>query len=237
MTGILRVPRSRGALSGVLLILLGAWGALIAFIGPYFHYAYTPDQAWVYNSDRLWLEILPGVATLLGGLIVLAAATRPVAMFGAWLAALGGAWFVVGMPLSTLWTSSGTPAGGTAVGGTIARAVENVGFFTGLGVVIIFFAAMALGRFTVIGVREATRAAAEAEAEPAMTGPAGMETGTHEGAYEPAASRTGTGTEATQPGSGTTAQTDPAMTTDRPAGMTVTHPGGRPTADGGEPPA
>ena len=27
MTGILQVPRSRGALSGVLLVMLGAWGA------------------------------------------------------------------------------------------------------------------------------------------------------------------------------------------------------------------
>lgn len=237
MAGILRVPRSRGALSGVLLILLGAWGALIAFIGPYFHYAYTPDRAWVYNSDRLWMEILPGVAVLLGGLIVLAAATRPVAMFGAWLASLGGAWFVVGRPLSTLWTFGGTPAAGTAVGGTVPRAMENIGFFTGLGVVIIFFAAMALGRFTVIGVREATRAAQEAEAEQEMAESAGMEPATHEGVYEPVPSGPGTGAEATQPVSRTTAQTDPATTTDRPAGMTSTHPVGSRSADGGEPPA
>jgi hypothetical protein len=42
MAGLLRVPRSRGALSGVVLVLLGAWGALIPFIGPYFQFAYTP---------------------------------------------------------------------------------------------------------------------------------------------------------------------------------------------------
>ena len=46
MSGMLRIPRSRGALSGVLLVLLGAWGGVIAFVGPYFHYAYTPDSAW-----------------------------------------------------------------------------------------------------------------------------------------------------------------------------------------------
>lgn len=39
--------------SGVLLILLGAWGALIPFVGPYFQYAYPPDKAWAYNSGRL----------------------------------------------------------------------------------------------------------------------------------------------------------------------------------------
>ena len=164
MAGILRVPRTRGALSGLLLVLLGAWGALIPFIGPYFHYAYTPDHAWTYNSDRLWLEVLPGAATLLGGLIVLAAATRPVALFGGWLAAMSGAWFVLGRPLSTLWTTGGVPAGGDPVGGTVTRVVEEVGFFTGLGVVILFFAALALGRFTVVGAREVARAAEESAA-------------------------------------------------------------------------
>jgi hypothetical protein len=46
VNGMLRVPRSRGAVSGVALILLGLWGALIPFVGPYFHYAYTPDTGW-----------------------------------------------------------------------------------------------------------------------------------------------------------------------------------------------
>ena len=165
MAGMLRVPRSRGALSGVFLVLLGAWGALIPFIGPYFHYAYTPDTGWIYTTGRLWLEILPGAATLLGGLIVLTAVTRPAALFGAWLAAMSGAWFVVGKPLSTLWTTGAVPAAGSPVGGTITRAVEQVGFFGGLGAAIIFFAALALGRFTVVGHREAVAAQEAARAQ------------------------------------------------------------------------
>src|SRR5258707_2994915 len=91
MSGMLRIPRSRGTLSGVLLVLLGAWGGLIAFVGPYFHYAYTPDSAWSYTSGRLWLEVLPGAGALVGGLIALASASRPVAMFGALLAAISRA--------------------------------------------------------------------------------------------------------------------------------------------------
>ena len=59
---MLQMRRSRGALSGVLLMLLGLWGALIPFVGPYFRYAYTPDTAWTYNTGRLWLEVLPGAA-------------------------------------------------------------------------------------------------------------------------------------------------------------------------------
>lgn len=152
MTGTLRVPRSRGAISGLLLVLLGAWGALIPFVGPYFGYAYTPDTAWAYTSGRLWLSILPGAAALLGGLILLIAAIRPVAMAGSVLAALAGAWFAVGTVLSPLWSAA--PDAGSPTGGAVLRALEQIGFYTGLGVVIVFLAALALGRLSVIGVRD-----------------------------------------------------------------------------------
>src|SRR5215471_9850034 len=92
MTAMMRVPRTRGAGSGLVLILLGAWGALIPFVGPYFHFAYTPDTAWAWTWGRFFLEIVPGVATALGGLILVISAFRPVAMFGAPLAARGLSW-------------------------------------------------------------------------------------------------------------------------------------------------
>jgi hypothetical protein len=162
MAGMLRVPRSRGALSGFLLVLLGLWGGLIAFVGPYFHFAYTPDTAWYYSAGRLWLEILPGAATFLGGLILLGTRTRPVAMFGAWLAALGGAWFAVGRTLAPLWNSSGAMAVGTPIGSTaLIRTLEEISFFAGLGVVIVFLAATSIGRLSVIGVRDARLAERE----------------------------------------------------------------------------
>ena len=170
MTGMLRVPRSRGALNGALLVLLGIWGGLIAFVGPYFHYAYTPDKAWTYTTGRLWLEILPAAAAVLGGLIVGGSASRPAAIFGAWLAALSGAWFALGGLLSTLWTIGGNA--GHPVGDNLHRVTEQIGFFTGLGVVIVFLAAVALGRFTVIGHRERLAAEAPVDAPPAEQLPA-----------------------------------------------------------------
>ncbi len=160
MTGMLRVPRSRGALNGGLLVLLGIWGGLIAFVGPYFHYAYTPDNAFTYTTGRLWLEILPAAGAVVGGLILGGTASRPVAIFGAWLAALSGAWFVLGSQLSTLWHTGGSA--GQPVGDNLHRVVEQIGFFTGLGIVIVFLAAVALGRFTVIGHRERALAGAPA---------------------------------------------------------------------------
>jgi hypothetical protein len=193
MAGMLRVPRSRGALSGALLVLLGLWGGLVAFVGPYFHFAYTPGTAWTYTSGRLWLEILPGAATAIGGLILLASRVRPVAMFGAWIAALGGAWFAVGRVLSPVWNAHGTVLLGTPIGGTVTRALVELSYFTGLGVIIVFLAALSLGRLTVVGVRDArlSERAAEADAaeadasvsepsvsEPAATEPAATEPAT-----------------------------------------------------------
>ena len=96
MAGMLQMRRSRGAFSGFLLILLGLWGALIPFIGPYFDYAYTPDKAWTYNTGRLWLELLPGAAVFVGGFFLMAARGRHTALFGALLAAAAGAWFALG---------------------------------------------------------------------------------------------------------------------------------------------
>lgn len=171
MTAMMRVPRTRGVGSGLLLILLGAWGALIPFVGPYFHFAYTPDAAWTWTWGRFFLEIVPGVTVALGGLILMISAFRPVAMFGAALAAAGGAWFAVGSLLGPVWASSaalGVPGGvpaaldpGQPTGGPLHMVAEHLSFFIALGVVIVFLAAVAFGRLTVIGTRDAKLAADE----------------------------------------------------------------------------
>jgi hypothetical protein len=219
---MLQVPRSRGAVSGLLLVLLGLWGALIPLVGPYFHYAYTPDSAWTLTAGRVWLEIVPGAATFVGGIILLVSASRPLAMFGAELAAAGGAWFALGMVIIPLWPAAstlnpGSPAGAT----TVLRQLEHLGFYTGLGVVIVFLAALALGRLTVVGVRDARLAesgAVVAEPEPvaadaSATRPvrAGTTTGT-----TTTGATTGTTTSGTTTKDATTAR---ASGTGRPGSM------------------
>jgi hypothetical protein len=171
MTAMMRVPRTRGAGSGLALILLGAWGALIPFVGPYFDFAYTPDTAWAWTWGRFFLEVVPGVATVLGGLILMISAFRPVAMFGAALAAAGGAWFAVGSMLGPVWASYSALGGpgsvpaafdpGHPIGGPLRMVAEHLSFFTALGVVIVWLAAVAFGRLAVVGAREARLATGE----------------------------------------------------------------------------
>jgi hypothetical protein len=157
MAGMLQIRRTRGAASGSLLALLGIWGAIIPFIGPYFHYAYTPDTTWAYNTARLWLEILPGAAVFLGGVLLIIATGRHIALFGAILAAAGGAWFALGTVLSPLWSAGHVILGGTPVASTtLMRVVEQIGFFTGLGVAVVLVAGVAFGRLGAVspGLRE-----------------------------------------------------------------------------------
>ena len=155
MAGMLQMRRSRGAFSGFLLILLGLWGALIPFIGPYFDFAYTPDKAWTYNTGRLWLELLPGAAVFLGGVLLMAARGRHTALFGALLAAAAGAWFTLGPVLSPLWNHHVAMGGSPASSTVYMRIMEQLGFFTALGVVIVFVAGAALGRIASVtsGIR------------------------------------------------------------------------------------
>ncbi|MFC5746120.1 hypothetical protein [Actinomadura rugatobispora] len=153
MTGTRRVPRSRGALCGALLVLLGLWGGLLPFAGPYADFGFAPDRTWFYTTERLQLSVAPAIAVGLGGLVVLVAAGRVLAMTGALLAALGGAWFVVGRPVAALWDVQGVGAPlGTEEG---RRLAEDLSGFSALGVVAVFLAALALGRFAVAGARDA----------------------------------------------------------------------------------
>ncbi len=150
--GRLQMPRSRGAASGFLLILLGAWGALIPFVGPYFDFAFTPDTEWTWTIARGWLEVLPGVATVLGGLLLLTSGNRATAMLGGWLTVLAGAWFVVGRALAGPLAIGdvGAPVAATDV----KRAWLELTYFYGLGALIIFFGALALGRISVRSARD-----------------------------------------------------------------------------------
>jgi hypothetical protein len=108
---------------------------------------------------------VPGAAALLGGLLVTGAAHRAVGCFGAFIAALGGAWFIVGGPVIALAVKNGLITPGAPLTGALGSLssttrvfLEQFAFFTGIGVLILFFGALALGRFSVVGVKDAALA-------------------------------------------------------------------------------
>ena len=152
--GMLQIDRSKGLLTGVLLVPLSIWGAIVPFVGPYFGYGLGNTGAWHFTLGRLWLDVLPGIAVLLGGAALAASRNRVVASSAAWLAVIGGIWFVVGAQIRRLWTAGGVDAAGMVTGTIGHQVAQYMGYFTGLGVVIIVLAALAAGRLTVRGVRD-----------------------------------------------------------------------------------
>ena len=142
----MRVPRTTGGFSGVAIVVLGLWGALVPFVGPYFHYAFGNYDAWHFTTNRFWLDVLPGALAVIGGLLLLRAATRKGGLIGGWLALIAGGWFAVGPTVSLLWDGAGNPIG-APVGGQLQRTLELLGYFHLLGFVIAALAAFAMGRF------------------------------------------------------------------------------------------
>ncbi|HVV31462.1 MAG TPA: hypothetical protein VHC41_11335 [Mycobacteriales bacterium] len=143
-------------MTGLLLIALGVWGAIIPFIGPYFDYGFLPDDSWHWTAARGWLEVLPGAVAIVAGLLLLWSVDRVSASLGAWLGAAAGAWFVVGTafaPMVDLHQASSPISTGENM-----VAAEYVGMFYGLGAVIVFLSAVALGRLSVVGVRDVEHA-------------------------------------------------------------------------------
>jgi MFS family permease len=158
----LAMARTRGAVTGPILMLLGVWGALIPFLGHSFGFGFTPNDTWHWTAARGWLEVLPGGAAFLGGALLTTSANRMSAVVGGWLAAAAGAWFALGTVIGPWWSAGniGVPSGNSH------HAVwERLAMFNGLGVLIVLFAAIALGRVTVVGLRDVAAAQARDDAQ------------------------------------------------------------------------
>jgi hypothetical protein len=140
------MARSTGMASGLLVMVLGIWGALIPFIGPYFDYSFGTNTTWHFTTDRLWLDILPGALAVLAGVLLLMAASRAAGILAGWLGVIAGAWFAVGPAVSVTWESGTGPIGRPLFGST-RQMLELVGYFYGLGALIVALAAFSIGRF------------------------------------------------------------------------------------------
>jgi hypothetical protein len=125
---------------------------LVPFFGPNIDWAYMADPAWTWTTAKGWLEVLPGAAAAVGGLLVLFAGNRASAVFGGWLAVFAGAWFVVGRAFaSTLGIGDiGQPVAST----DLKRALLEVTYFTGLGALIVFLGGAAAARLAVRHARD-----------------------------------------------------------------------------------
>jgi hypothetical protein len=222
-----RIPRTKGALSGFLILLLGLWGGLIPFIGPYFNYAMHSDQTWHWFSDRFWLEVLPGIVAVLGGLILMGGMTRITTSFGAMLALAGGLWFIVGPTVSMLWNHGAITVGPAIGAHNLTRVLEWLGFFYGTGALITLFSSYALGFMAALPIVD-ERVVGRTVATGATGAAAGYAAGRASAPGRPVAEPARSAPATAAPADRTVA--DPAGTA--PAGRTVAQPAGSTPADG-----
>jgi hypothetical protein len=156
------------AIARVLIILLGAFGLIIPFIGPLFGFGMGSEPAWVVTTSRLVDHVVPGVAVILGGLMLFPH-VRASRWVGATLALLGGVWLTVapivlgGMPASTM---SGMPGhmGGMSGSPALIDILRPLVYHYGTGLLIIALAVFVLGRM--LGVQAIERAETKRPAGP-----------------------------------------------------------------------
>jgi hypothetical protein len=206
---------------GLLATLIGAWGAICVYIGPYFGYRPTSHETWDWTTQNWLLHLLPGAAAVVAGLMILAAAAPRrrsgtgggATSLATLLLVAAGAWFVIGPALWPVIESGQPFATGTSAWTSF---LNQVGSSLGPGLILAvlggmaFKAVVARPRATVQQGDVVEPVGGPAMAEPAI---AGQPTGTYDrgaaaGTYDPRTAETydrgaGTGTYDRGAGTGT----------------------------------
>jgi hypothetical protein len=132
---------------GLLTILVGAWGAIVPYLGPTFGYHANSSGSWNWTWQHSLLYLIPGAAAVVTGLWMWGMAARTRAgsgRFGSGLAGLvllaAGAWFVLGPAVWPIFYSSAVfgPASPTS------NFVNQLGYNFGPGLILATLGGMTL---------------------------------------------------------------------------------------------
>jgi hypothetical protein len=118
--------------AGAVLVPLGLWAALDPFL--------IAGWDWSWHTGRYLLAVVPGIAAMAGGLIMLSARSRAVIVGGS-LALAAGAWFVVA-PIAYSIIASTTL--GTESTGESVRMAAWMPYFFGVGALVSLISAYGL---------------------------------------------------------------------------------------------
>lgn len=141
--------RSAGlALVGFGTLLAGAWGGIAPYIGPAFGYKFSNLGSFQWTEANALLRLAPGAVAVLAGLAMLVGGarlggTRAGPWFWGLMAVLCGAWFVVGPAVWELLGNANPVIQG--VPSSAATFVNRVGAQLGVGLLLAFFGANAMG--------------------------------------------------------------------------------------------
>jgi len=149
--GVERVPapyRLSIEAAGLFALLVGAWGGIVAFVGPIIGFSGDGSASWVWNRAHALLFLAPGAAACFAGLVIMiealsyGRARRSLLTFGGMLAVVCGAWFIVG-PLA--WPA--LVGGSVFVSASPLRELAHwLGYSFGPGGVLLMLGSFILGR-------------------------------------------------------------------------------------------
>lgn len=125
----------------VLLIALGCWVFFVPLVGPYFSFGFDTTSHWRFSDDHWLLQLLPGVAIAVAGMLMLAP-SRIVGWLAGLLAVAAGVWLVIGPSLQPLWSSTSLQA---LPGSDTKTALRWIADFYGAGALAIYLGAQAQG--------------------------------------------------------------------------------------------
>ena len=148
-SGVRATVRPLGAAwVGLLSALVGAWGAICVFVGPYFDYRPTTATTWEWTTNNWLLHLLPGAVAVAAAVMILtlspvrrASSVRGPRGLAALLLTAAGVWFVIGPALWPTFQSSPAYATGT---GPWTSFWNQLGANLGPGLLLAFFGGMAL---------------------------------------------------------------------------------------------
>jgi hypothetical protein len=133
----------------VLTVLISAWGALVPYIGPTFGFSADGSSSWHWSLTHSLVGLVPGAVGVVIGLLILAE-TRGImvgrgrmslASAGV-VAALAGAWFIVGPLAIPVITGHGAYFVAAA---PLRELANQVGYAMGPGFILAVCGAFAIG--------------------------------------------------------------------------------------------
>lgn len=124
---------------GALVAILAAWAFFVPLVGPYFGFGFEGDSTWLFSQTQWTTSLAAGIAAFVGGLGLLLPG-RLKWLPGSLLALAGGAWLLIAPSLYPLWSSGELEP---TSGSEWFRAALWLGYFYGIGGVIVYLAGMA----------------------------------------------------------------------------------------------